>query len=131
MDNGNSIHNNNVNYNDEYYEVHNVAASVHSNGSMTYHTYNDIVRDTAIYDIVNTNTSCFKKNDCLYQLQDPVSSDTDSDTDSISGSIRNRPPPFSTIGKPMFSPKPFDMSKSSSKSATQISQVISYPFLEI
>ena len=39
MDNGNSIHNNNVNYNDEYYEVHNVAASVHNNESMTNHTY--------------------------------------------------------------------------------------------
>ena len=68
MDNGNSIHKNNVNYNDKYYEVHNVAANVHNNESMTDHTYNDTVRDSAIYDIVNTNTSCFNDNDCLYQL---------------------------------------------------------------
>ena len=67
MDIGNSIHNNNANHNDEYYEVHNVNTNVYNNESMTYHTYNDTVRDTAIYDIMNTNTSCFSDNDSLYQ----------------------------------------------------------------
>ena len=131
MDNGNSIHTNNVKFNNAYYEVHTVAASVHNNESTIYHTYNDTVHDTAIYDSVNTNTSCFNENECVYQLQDLVSSDTNSDTDSTSGAHQETPPPFSTIGKPMISPKPFDMSKSSSKSAIQISQVISYPLLEI
>ena len=68
MDNGNSIHNKNVNFNDEYYKVHNIAASVRNNEFMAYHTYNDTVRDTALYDSVNTNTSCHNDNDCLYQL---------------------------------------------------------------
>ena len=31
MDNGNSIHINNVNYDDEYFEAYNIAASVHTN----------------------------------------------------------------------------------------------------
>ena len=56
MNNGNSIHTNNVNYDDEYYEAHNVAASVHNNESITYQTYNDTVCDTDISDIMNTNT---------------------------------------------------------------------------
>ena len=59
IDNGSSIHNNNVNYNDEYYETHNIAASVQNNESMKYHTYNNTVHDTTIYDIVKTNTSCY------------------------------------------------------------------------
>ena len=111
MDNGNSIHNKNVNYNDEYYEVHNVAASVHNNESMTYQTYNNTVCDTAISDIVIINTLCIDNNDRLFQVQDTVSSGTDSNTDSIYDAHRETPSPSSTIGKPMFSPKPFDTSK--------------------
>ena len=46
-----------------------------------------------------------------------MSGDTDSDTDSISDADQETPPPISTIadvsiiGKPIFSPEPFDMSK--------------------
>ena len=108
MDNGNSIHTNNV---DEYYVAHIVAAGVHNNESITYQIYNDTVCDIDIYDIVNTNNSCIDDNDQLYQLRDPVSSDIDSDTDSISDAHQETPPSISTIEKPIFLPEPFDMSK--------------------
>ena len=110
MDNGNSIHTNNINYNDEYYEAHNVDASVHNNVSITYQTYNDTVCDINISDVVNTNPFCVFDNDRLYWLWDLVSSDTDSDTDSISDTHQETPPPISTIRKPIFLPEPFDMS---------------------
>ena len=66
MGNGNIIHTNNVNYDDEYYEAHNVAASVYNNESIAYQTYNDTVYDTDIFGIINNNTSCINDNDRWY-----------------------------------------------------------------
>ena len=68
-----------------------------------------------------------RKNNQLCQLEDPLSSDattpgsvstdTDSDNDSISGANNDTPPPISIIAnvfiirKPIFSPEPFDLPK--------------------
>ena len=120
IDNGNSIYINNVNYDDEYCEAHNVVASIHNNESIKYQTYNDTVCDTDISDIGNIKNSCIEDNDRLYQLRDPVSSDINSNIDFISDAHQEAPPPISTIGTPIFLPGPLICPNSSSHILTTV-----------
>ena len=67
MDNDISIYSNTINYNDEYYEAHNIVVSIKNDESITYQTYNDIVCNTDISDIVDINGSGIDTNDRYHQ----------------------------------------------------------------